>query len=62
MFSISATKSPPQIIYNNYIKKKIDPNFDPCGTPLKTDFQFETSQSIAIWCACLFLKTSLTNK
>ena len=24
-----------------YIKNSIGPNTDPCGTPLKTDFQFE---------------------
>ena len=28
-----------------YIKNKIGPSTDPCGTPLKTDFQFETSPS-----------------
>ena len=28
-----------------YIKNKIGPNTDLCGTPLKTDFQFETSPS-----------------
>ena len=26
-----------------YIKDNKDHNTDPCGTPLKTDFQFETS-------------------
>ena len=25
-----------------HIKNNKDPNNDPCGTPLKTDFQFET--------------------
>ena len=28
-----------------YIKNTIGPNTDPCGTPLQTDFQFETSPS-----------------
>ena len=28
-----------------YIKNSIGPNTDPCGTPLKTDFQFEISPS-----------------
>ena len=28
-----------------FIKNNKCPNTDPCGTPLKTDFQFETSQS-----------------
>ena len=28
-----------------YIKKSIGPNIDPCGTPLKTGFQFEISPS-----------------
>ena len=28
-----------------YIKTSIGPNTDPCGTPLKTDFQFEISPS-----------------
>ena len=33
-----------QIIYI-YIKNSIGPNTDPCGTPLKTDFQFKISPS-----------------
>ena len=33
-----------QIIYI-YIKNSIGPNTDPCGTPLKTGFQFEISPS-----------------
>ena len=28
-----------------YIKNKIGPSTDPCGTPLKTGFQFEISPS-----------------
>ena len=28
-----------------YIKNNKGPNTDPCGTPLKTDFEFETSPS-----------------
>ena len=28
-----------------YIKNSIGPNADPCGTPLKTYFQFEISPS-----------------
>ena len=31
--------------YFLYIKNSIGPNTDPCGTPLKTDFQFEISPS-----------------
>ena len=30
-----------------YINNNKSPNTNPCGTPLKTDFQFETSPSIA---------------
>ena len=30
-----------------YIKNNKSPNTDPCGTPLKTDFLFETSPSIS---------------
>ena len=33
-----------------YIKNKIGPNTDPCGTQLKTDFQFETSPSATTLC------------
>ena len=33
-----------------YIKNSIGPNTDPCGTPLKTDFQFEISLSTIILC------------
>ena len=33
-----------------YIKNKIGPNTDPCGTPLKNDFHFETSPSTATLC------------
>ena len=33
-----------------YIKNKIGPSTDPCGTPLKTDFQFETSSSTTTLC------------
>ena len=33
-----------------YIKNKIGPSTDPCGTPLKTDFQFETSPSTTTLC------------
>ena len=38
-------------------KKSIGPNTDPCGTPLKTDFQFEISPSTitsCILCVSLF--------
>ena len=33
-----------------YIKNSIGPNTDPCGTPLKTDFQFEISPSTISLC------------
>ena len=33
-----------------YIKNKIGPSTDPCGTPLKTGFQFETSPSTTTLC------------
>ena len=33
-----------------YIKNNKSPNTDPCGTPLKTDFQFETSPSTTTRC------------
>ena len=33
-----------------YIKNNKVPNSDPCGTPLKTDFQFETSPSTTTRC------------
>ena len=33
-----------------YIKNSIGPNSDPCGTPLKTDFQFEISPSTITLC------------
>ena len=33
-----------------YIKNSIGPNTDPCGTPFKTDFQFEISPSISTLC------------
>ena len=33
-----------------YIKNNKGPNTDPCGTPLKTDFQFETSPSTTTHC------------
>ena len=33
-----------------YIKNNKGPNTDPCGTPLKTDFQFETSSSTTTHC------------
>ena len=33
-----------------YIKNKIGPNIDPCGTPLKTDLQFEASSSTTTLC------------
>ena len=33
-----------------YIKNKIGPNTDPCGTQLKTDFQFETFPSTTTLC------------
>ena len=33
-----------------YIKNKIGPSTDPCGTPLKTAFQFETSPSTTTLC------------
>ena len=32
-----------------YIKNKIGPNTDPCGNPLKTDFQFETSHQLLLF-------------
>ena len=32
-------------IIDIYIKNKIGPSTDPCGAPLKTDFQFEASPS-----------------
>ena len=32
-----------------YIKNKIGPSTDPCGTPLKTDFQFETSHQLLLF-------------
>ena len=36
-----------------YIKNSIGPNSDPCGTPLKTDFQFEISPStITLFSVC----------
>ena len=36
-----------------YIKNSIGPNTNPCGTPLKTDFQFEISPStIALFSVC----------
>ena len=31
-----------------YIKNNKGPNTDPCGTQLKTDFQFETSPSTTV--------------
>ena len=37
-------------IIDIYIKNKIGPSTDPCGTPLKTDFQFETSPSTTTLC------------
>ena len=43
MLAISSSKS---LIY---IKNKICPNTDPCGTPLKTDFQFETSPQLLLF-------------
>ena len=33
-----------------YTKNKIGPSTDPCGTPLKTDFQLETSPSTTTLC------------
>ena len=33
-----------------YIKNNKGPNTDPCDNPLKTDFQFETSQSTTTRC------------
>ena len=36
-----------------YIKNNKGPNTDPCGTPLKTDFQFETSPSILVGHKCV---------
>ncbi len=33
-----------------YTKSKIGPSTDPCGTPLKTDFQLETSPSTTTIC------------
>ena len=33
-----------------YIKNNKGPNTDPCGTPFKTDFQFETSPSPTTFC------------
>ena len=33
-----------------YIKNSIGPNTDPCGTPLRTDFQFEISPSTITLC------------
>ena len=33
-----------------YIKNSIGPNTDPCGIPLKTDFQFEISPSTITLC------------
>ena len=33
-----------------YIKDSIGPTTDPCGTPLKTDFQFEISPSTITLC------------
>ena len=38
-----------QIIYI-YIKNSIGPNTDLCGTPLKTDFQFEILPSTITFC------------
>ena len=32
------------------IKNSISPNTDPCGTPFKTDFQFEISPSTITLC------------
>ena len=41
-----------QIIYV-YIKNSIGPNTDLCGTPFKTDFQFEISPStITLFSVC----------
>ena len=37
-------------IIDIYIKNKIGPSTDPCGTPLKTGFQFETSPSTTTLC------------
>ena len=36
-----------------YINNDKGPNTDPCGTPLKTDFQFETSPSSTTSCLLL---------
>ena len=33
-----------------YTKNKIGPSTDPCGTPLKTDFQLEASPSTTTLC------------
>ena len=44
-----------------YIKNSIGPNTDPCGTPLKTDFQFEISPStitLSSVCKPLYLSMS----
>ena len=52
LLSISLSKSMTYIyiyIYI-YIKYKIGRNTDPCGSPLKTDFQFETSPSTITLC------------
>ena len=50
-----------------YIKNKIGPSTDPCGTLLKADFQFETSPSTILYTLCyeshvivLFLKPDIS--
>ena len=48
LLDMSSSKS---FIY--YIKNSIGPNTDPCGTTLKTDFQFEISPSTISITLCL---------
>ena len=41
-----------------YIKNSIGHNTDPCGTPLKTDFQFEISPSTITLFIVTFVEVS----